>query len=208
MALEPYSRGGNKFLDDPCYSYLDLCMDHLYFTIQAREKSSAAMYNRDWHFGFETSRFRNFCPIFEGFGFGFGKFGFGKKVSVSVSKKFGLGKKSRSRFRKIWSRKRKNPNNKNSARNDVPNLGLGPNWDQSPEMVPYKSQFCSQVPNFILVARCQAKSNISLINSTVNNNKKHVIFNLIVFVIVCFLSQRKCPYLNAFAECLLLNNVI
>ena len=108
-------------------------------------------------------------------GFGFGKFGFGKKVSVSVSKKFGLGKKSRSRFRKIWSRKRKNPNNKNSARNDVPNLGLGPNWDQSPEMVPYKSQFCSQVPNFILVARCQAKSNISLINSTVNNNKKHVI---------------------------------
>ena len=139
-------------------------------------------------------------------GFGFGKFGFGKKVPVSVSKKFGLGKKSR--FRKIWSRKRKNPNNKNSARNDVPTLGLGPNWDQSPEMVPYKSQFCSQVPNFILVARCQAKSNISLINSTVNNNKKHVIFNLIVFVIVCFLSQRKCPYLNAFAECLLLNNVI
>ena len=156
--------------------------------------------SRDWHFGFETSRFRNFCQIFEGFGFG--KFGFGKKVSVSVSKKFGLGKKSRSRFRKIWSRKIKNPNNKNSALNDVPNLGL------SPEMVPYKSQFCSQVPNFILVARCQAKSNIPLINNTVNNNKKHVIFNLIVFVIVCFLSQRKCPYLNAFAECLLLNNVI
>ena len=93
-------------------------------------------------------------------------FGFGKKVSVS--KKFGLGKKSRSRFWKIWSRKRKNPNNKNSARNDVPNLGLGPNWDQSPEMVPYKSQFCSQVPNFILVARRQAKSHISLINSTAN----------------------------------------
>merc|ERR1711928_156444 len=42
--------------------------------------------------GFETSRFRNFCQIFEGFGFGFGKFGFGKKVSVSVSGKFGLGK--------------------------------------------------------------------------------------------------------------------
>ena len=62
--------------------------------------------------------------------------------------------------------------------------------------------------NFILVTRCQAKSNISLINSTVVNNKKHVIFNIIVFVIVCFLSQRKCPYLNAFAECLLLNNVI
>ena len=132
-----------------------------------------------------TFRFRNFCQIFEGFGFGFGKFGIGKKsrfrfqknlvsekISVSVSKKFGLGKKSRSRFRKIWSRKIKNPNNKNSALNDVPNLGLGPNWDQSPEMVPYKSQFCSQVPNFILVARCQAKSSISLINSTVNNYKK------------------------------------
>ena len=147
-------------------------------------------------------RFRKNLVSEKSLGFGFGKFGFGKKVSVSVSKKFGLGKKSRSRFRKIWSRKIKNPNNKNSALNDVPNLGL------SPEMVPYKSQFCSQVPNFILVARCQAKSNISLINSTVNNNKKHVIFNLIVFVIVCFLSQRKCPYLNAFAECLLLNNVI
>ena len=130
------------------------------------------------------------------------QFRFRKKFSVSVSKKFGLGKKSRSRFRKIWSRNIKNPNNKNSALNDVPNLGL------SPEIVPYKSQFCSQVPNFILVARCQAKSNIPLINNTVNNNKKHVIFNLIVFVIVCFLSQRKCPYLNAFAECLLLNNVI
>merc|ERR1711928_62958 len=92
--------------------------------------------------GFETSRFRNFCQIFEGFGFGYGKFGFGKKVSVSVSKKIGLGKKSRSRFRKIWSRKRKNPNNKDSARNEVPYLGLGPNWDQSTEMVQYKSQFC------------------------------------------------------------------
>ena len=61
---------------------------------------------RDWHFGFETSRFRNFCQFFEGFGFGIGKFGFGKKVSVSVSKKFGLGKKSRFRFRKIWFRKK------------------------------------------------------------------------------------------------------
>merc|ERR1712223_2062385 len=142
-------------------------------------------------------RFRKNLVSEKSLGFGYGKFGFGKKVSVSVSKKFGLGKKSRfrfwkkvlvsvskkiglgkksrSRFWKIWSRKRKNPNNKNSARNDVPNLGLGPNWDQSPEMVPYKSQFCSQVPNFILVARCQAKSNISLIKSTVNSNKKHVI---------------------------------
>ena len=39
--------------------------------------------------------------------------------------------------------------NKNSARNEVPNLGLGPDWDLSPEMVPNKSQFCLQVPNFI-----------------------------------------------------------
>ena len=103
---------------------------------------------------------------------------------------------------------KKNPNKKNSAGNEVPILGLGPDWDQSPQMVPNKSQFCSHVPNFILVARCQARSNIFLINSTVNNNKKNEIINLIVFVIVCFLSQRKSPYLNAFAECLLLNNVI
>ena len=95
-------------------------------------------------------------------GFGFGKLGIGKKVSVS--KNIGLAKKV-SVSENLVSEK-KNPNNKNSAGNDVPNLGLGPNGDQSPEMVPYKSQFCSQVPNFILVARCQAKSNISLINST------------------------------------------
>ena len=154
---------------------------------------------RDWHFGFETSRFRDFCQFFEGFGFSFFEFGLEKSLGFRF-RKFGLEKKSR--FRKIWSQKIKNPNNKNSALNDVPNLGL------SPEMVPYKSQFCSHVPNFILLARCQSKFNIPLINNTLNNNKKHVIFNLIVFVIVCFLSQRKCPYLNAFAECLLLNNVI
>ena len=78
-----------------------------------------------------TFRFRNF---------GFGKFGFGKKVSVSVSKKFGLGKKSRSRFRKIWSRKRKKPNNKNSVCNYVPNLGLGPNWSHISPNSARKSQ--------------------------------------------------------------------
>ena len=32
--------------------------------------------------------------------------------------------------------------------NEVPNLGLGPKWDQSPNLVPKKSQFCMQVPNF------------------------------------------------------------
>ena len=38
---------------------------------------------------------------------------------------------------------------KNSRRyNEVPNLGLGPKWDQSPNLVPKKSQFCMQVPNF------------------------------------------------------------
>ena len=42
------------------------------------------MSSRDWHFGFETSRFRDFCQCFEGFGFR--EFGIGKKVSVSVSK--------------------------------------------------------------------------------------------------------------------------
>ena len=72
-------------------------------------------------------RFQNNLVSEKSLGFGFVKFGFGKKVSVSVSENFGLGKKSR--FRKIWSRKIKNPNNKNSARSDVPNLGLGPNWD-------------------------------------------------------------------------------
>ena len=72
---------------------------------------------------------------------------------LEKSIRFGL-KKKKSRFRKIWSRKkvsvlvlenvvsekslgfgkilprkRKNPNNKNSDRSDVPNLGLGPDWD-------------------------------------------------------------------------------
>ena len=76
--------------------------------------------SRDWHFGFETSRFRNFCQFFEGFGIGFGKFGIGKKVSVSFSenlvseKKVSVSvsenlvseKKYRYRFRKIWYRKK------------------------------------------------------------------------------------------------------
>ena len=32
--------------------------------------------------------------------------------------------------------------------NKVPNSGLGPKWDQSTNMVPKKSRFCLQVPNF------------------------------------------------------------
>ena len=62
------------------------------------------MSSRDWHFGFETSRFRDFCQCFEGFGFR--EFGIGKKVSVSVSKDLVTKKKSRFRFRKTWSPKK------------------------------------------------------------------------------------------------------
>ena len=47
-----------------------------------------------------------------------------------------------------------------SANNEVLNLGLSPHWGQAPQKVPKKSQFCSQVPNFIVVAFCQAKSDI------------------------------------------------
>ena len=65
----------------------------------------AHLFTRDWHFGFETSRFRNFCQFFEGIGFGFGKFGIGKKVSVSVLENLVSEKKSRYRFRsKFWYR--------------------------------------------------------------------------------------------------------
>ena len=51
-------------------------------------KWAASGPNRDWHFGFETSRFREFGHLFAGFG------------------EFGLRKKSRLRFRKIWSKKK------------------------------------------------------------------------------------------------------
>ena len=53
---------------------------------------------RAWHFGFETSRFRDFCQFLEGFGFGSGEFGLGKKNSVSENN-------SRYRFwSNFWSR--------------------------------------------------------------------------------------------------------
>ena len=132
-----------------------------------------------------TFRFRNFSvskllPIFEGFGFGFGKIWSRKKVlvlvsekvSISVSKKFGLGKSLSLGFGKFGLVKEKIQIKRTLLVMRSKNLGLGLNWDQSPEMVPNKSQFCSHVPNFILVARCQAKSHISLINSTVNYNQK------------------------------------
>ena len=65
-------------------------------------------------------RFRKNLVSEKSLGFGFGKFGFGKKSLSFGFEKIWYRKKSRSRFQKIWSRKRKNPNNKNSARNDVP----------------------------------------------------------------------------------------
>ena len=82
------------------------------------------MYTRVWHFGFETSRFRNFLIFFNGIGIGFGKFWYrkkyryrfrknlvSKKVSVSVSKIFGIEKsigfeKFDIGFEKFWYRKK------------------------------------------------------------------------------------------------------
>jgi len=152
-------------------------------------------------------RFRKNLVSEKSFGFSFGKFGFGKKSlgfgfeqnlvsekSLGLGfEKFGLGNEKIKITRtvlvmmsQIW---------------DLVPIGTKAlKWSHISPNSACKSQISSLWQD--------AKSNISLINSTVNNNKKHVIFNLIVFVIVCLLSQRKCPYLNAFAECLLLNNVI
>ena len=55
--------------------------------------------SRVWHFGFETSRFRNFS-FFLWYRYRFRKILVSKKVSVSVSKNFGIEKKYRYRFRK------------------------------------------------------------------------------------------------------------
>ena len=71
--------------------------------------------DRDRHFGFETSRFRDYCQFFEGFGFrefvlgkslGFGyrEFGLGKKVSISEN--LVSEKKSRFQFWKVWCQKK------------------------------------------------------------------------------------------------------
>ena len=46
--------------------------------------------SRDWQFGFWTSRFRDFCQVYEGFIFG----------------EFGVRKKSQFRIRKNWPRKK------------------------------------------------------------------------------------------------------
>ena len=74
---------------------------------------------RVWHFGFETSRFRNFSNYFDGIGIGFEIFWYrkkyrywfrkilvSKKVSVSVSKKFGIEKSIGIGFEKLWYRKK------------------------------------------------------------------------------------------------------
>ena len=75
------------------------------------------VWSRVWHFGFETSRFRNFSIFFDGIGIGFGNFWYRKKyrfrkklvsekVSVSVSKIFGIGKSIGIGFEKFWYRKK------------------------------------------------------------------------------------------------------
>ena len=80
------------------------------------------------NFACKSQIFRiSFQKMLRSLGLGLGLETFAKFLRVSVSRKLVSEKKSR--FRKIWCRKRKNPNNKNSARSDVPNLGLGPNWD-------------------------------------------------------------------------------
>ena len=78
-----------------------------------------AMQCRVWHFGFETSRFRNFSNYFDGIGIGFAIFWYrkkyryrfrknlvSKKVSVSVSKNLGIEKSIGIGFEKFWYRKK------------------------------------------------------------------------------------------------------
>ena len=74
---------------------------------------------RVWHFGFWTSRFRNYSNCWDGIGIGFEIFWFkkkyryrfrkklvSKKVSVSVSKNFGIEKSIGIGFVKFWYRKK------------------------------------------------------------------------------------------------------
>ena len=79
-----------------------------------RIKILATIGNKDWHFGFETSRlpifqglwfrFRRIWSLKKSLGFSFGKFSLEKKVSVSVLESLVSEKKSR--FWRIWSRKK------------------------------------------------------------------------------------------------------
>ena len=43
-SLDGWLVDSKSIIHDPCHSYVDLCMNHLYFIIQATEKYSAAIY--------------------------------------------------------------------------------------------------------------------------------------------------------------------
>ena len=58
------------------------------------------------HFGFETSRFRNFSMFFYGIGIGFEKKWYRKKYRYRFRKNFGIGKSFGIGFEKIWYRKK------------------------------------------------------------------------------------------------------
>ena len=60
----------------------------------------------------------------------------------------------------------------NRRSNEVPNLGLGPKWDQSPNLVPKKSQFCMQVPNFFVVVKDRPKNYVFWAKKCVFGGKK------------------------------------
>ena len=109
------------------------------------------------NFACKSQIFRiSFQKMLRSLGLGLGLETFAKflRVSVSVSKNLVSEKKSRFRknlvlekslgfgFRKFGLEKEKIQITNNSARNEVPNLGLG-SWDQSPEMPPNKSQISS-----------------------------------------------------------------
>ena len=82
------------------------------------------------NFACKSQIFRiSFQKMLRSLGLGLGLETFAKFLRVSVSKNLVPEKSLGFGFGKIWSRKRKNPNNKNSARSDVPNLGIGPDWD-------------------------------------------------------------------------------
>ena len=61
---------------------------------------------RVWHFGFETSRFRNFSIFFDGIGIGFGNFWYRKKYRYRFRKKIGIRKSIGIGFDFFWYRKK------------------------------------------------------------------------------------------------------
>ena len=56
--------------------------------------------------------------------------------------------------------------------NEVPNLGLGPKWDQSPNLVPKKSQFCMQVPKSGINAQKWSPKSVKRPKSGINAQKR------------------------------------